>query len=90
MEIRESKQFNKCLLNILIFLMIFTGSANTIFIKIFQKYNWKKRKEKIYENHQWLIIHGMFFGEFISIFYYAYKVIKGKNQLRQNQGDTPE
>ena len=88
----EAKPFNKCLLYILIFLMIITGSTNTIFIKILQ--NLKSPKEgKKFERHHFLITYCIFLGEFLSIFYYIYKVKKIKKSIKiehKNQGDTFE
>ena len=95
------KPFNKILLYILILLMIITGSINTIFNKILQKL---VGKGIIFEQHHWIITFGMFAGEFVSIFFYLYIVIKRKKEDSENNdnlvdsrndkedevGDTPK
>ena len=75
------KPFNKILLYILILLMIITGSINTIFNKILQKL---VGKGIIFEQHHWIITFGMFAGEFVSIFFYLYIVIKRKKEDSEN------
>ena len=72
---KESKPFNKLLLYLLIVLMVATGSMNTISNKILQKLEGKKIK---FEQHHWIITFGMFIGELVSIFLYAYIVYKRK------------
>ena len=65
----EVQKFNKCLLYILIFLMIITGSMNTIFNKIIQK---SEGLDVLFESHHWFITYGMFLGEIISFFIYIF------------------
>ena len=79
---QEKKPFNKILLYILILLMILTGSINTIFNKILQKL---KGKNILFEQHHWIITFGMFLGEFVSLFIYAYIVHKRKKMATQNK-----
>ena len=74
---KEPKPFNKFLLYLLILLMIATGSINTIFNKILQKL---KGKDILFEQHHWIITFGMFCGELVSIFLYAYIVHKRKKE----------
>ena len=81
----QTKPFNKILLLILIGLMILTGSINTIFNKILQKLY---GKGVIFEQHHWIITFGMFLGELVSIFLYAYIVYKRKKQALQKQDDN--
>jgi drug/metabolite transporter (DMT)-like permease len=76
------KKFNKFLLYLLILLMIITGSINTIFNKILQKMD---TLGQLFEGHHWIITYGMFCGELVSIFFYAYIVLKRKKQAKQNQ-----
>jgi drug/metabolite transporter (DMT)-like permease len=84
----EAKQFNQCLLLILIGLMILTGSINTIFNKILQKLY---GKGIIFEQHHWIITFGMFLGELVSIFFYIYVVIKrNKKKGEKLVGDKPD
>ena len=83
-----SKKFNKCLLYILIFLMVFTGSTITILLKNLEKI---KSLGREFKTHRWFITFGMFLGEFIS-FFYVYKLKQRKKKLNENrieeQGDT--
>ena len=74
---KEPKPFNKFLLYLLILLMVATGSINTIFNKILQKL---KGKDILFEQHHWIITFGMFCGELVSIFLYAYIVYKRKKE----------
>jgi drug/metabolite transporter (DMT)-like permease len=74
-------EFNKCLLYLLILLMILTGSINTIFNKILQKLS---GCGLLFEGHHWIITYGMFCGELVSIFFYAYIVYKRKHPPNQN------
>jgi len=60
-----------------ILLMVATGSINTIFNKILQKL---KGKDILFEQHHWIITFGMFCGELVSIFLYAYIVYQRKKQ----------
>ena len=92
----EEEPFNTCLLYILIGLMIFTGSANTIVNKILQKL---EAFEVPFEGHHWIITFGMFIGELVSIFFYmhvVYKRSKGpkiviEEQIKEEEkGDTEE
>ena len=78
----EPKKFNKFLLYILILLMVVSGSVNTIFNKILQKMD---ALGKLFEGHHWIITYGMFLGELVSIFLYAYIVIKRKKKALLNQ-----
>jgi drug/metabolite transporter (DMT)-like permease len=79
------KPFNKILLYILIGLMILTGSINTIFNKILQKLY---GKGVIFEQHHWIITFGMFLGELVSIFLYAYIVYKRKKAKQEEQDNA--
>ena len=81
-EEKQPKPFNKFLLYILILLMIITGSINTIFNKILQKL---KGKDILFEQHHWIITFGMFCGELVSIFPYAYIVYKRKKSTPQKK-----
>ena len=81
----KPKPFNKILLYILIGLMILTGSINTIFNKILQKLD---GKGVLFEQHHWIITFGMFLGELVSIFLYAYIVYKRKKEAMQKQDKT--
>ena len=88
----ETKPFNKLLLYFLILLMIITGSINTIFNKILQKLY---GLGIIFEQHHWIITFGMFAGELVSIFFYAYIVIQRKRKkneeaLVSSQQETEE
>ena len=76
----ETKPFNKLLLYFLILLMIITGSINTIFNKILQKLY---GLGIIFEQHHWIITFGMFAGELVSIFFYAYIVIQRKKKKEE-------
>ena len=76
----EKKPFNKILLLILIGLMILTGSINTIFNKILQKLD---GLGVLFEQHHWIITFGMFVGELVSIFFYAYIVYKRRQEQNQ-------
>ena len=76
----EAKLFNKLLLYFLILLMIITGSINTIFNKILQKLY---GLGIIFEQHHWIITFGMFAGELVSIFFYAYIVIQRKKKKKK-------
>ena len=76
------KKFNKFLLYLLILLMIITGSINTIFNKILQK---METLNQLFEGHHWIITYGMFCGELVSIFFYAYIVLQRKKKAKQNQ-----
>ncbi|MBP3800462.1 MAG: hypothetical protein J6I85_00265 [Clostridia bacterium] len=76
----ETKPFNKLLLYFLILLMIITGSINTIFNKILQKLF---GLGIIFEQHHWIITFGMFGGELVSIFLYAYIVIQRKKKKEE-------
>ena len=76
----EKKPFNKILLYILIILMILTGSINTIFNKILQKLD---GLGVLFEQHHWIITFGMFVGELVSIFFYAYIVYKRRQEQNQ-------
>ena len=76
----QSKPFNKFLLYLLIVLMVATGSMNTIANKILQKLEGKGIK---FEQHHWIITFGMFIGELVSIFLYAYIVYKRKYRNEQ-------
>ena len=78
----EPKHFNKFLLYLLIGLMVITGSINTIFNKILQKLD---TLDNLFEGHHWIITYGMFCGELVSIFFYAYVVYKRKKSKQQNQ-----
>ena len=90
---QNKKPFNKVLLYLLILLMIITGSINTIFNKILQKL---KGEDIIFEQHHWIITFGMFIGELVSIFFYAYIVYKKKKNSDQKREalvegqETPE
>lgn len=84
-EEKEKKPFNKVLLYILIGLMILTGSINTIFNKILQKLY---GKGIIFEQHHWIITFGMFLGELVSIFFYAYIVYKRRKAKLQEQDNA--
>ena len=81
----KPKPFNKILLYILIGLMILTGSINTIFNKILQKLD---GKGVLFEQHHWIITFGMFLGELVSIFLYAYIVYKRKKEAMQKQDEA--
>ena len=81
----EKKPFNKILLYILIGLMVLTGSVNSIFNKILQK---QSGKHTLFEQHHWIITFGMFLGELVSIFFYAYIVYKRRKQAAQGNDDT--
>ena len=87
MPAEEEKPFNKFLLYMLILLMIITGSVNTIFNKILQKL---KGKEILFEQHHWIITFGMFAGELVSIFFYAYIVIKRNKEGSENKESLVE
>lgn len=76
------KPFNKFLLYLLILLMVITGSVNTIFNKILQKL---KTLGELFEGHHWIITYGMFCGELVSIFFYAYIVYKRKKNAVQQK-----
>ena len=65
------KKFNQFLLYVLIWLMILTGSANSIINKILQKLY---SLDIQFEQHHWIITFGMFLGELVSIFIYIAKV----------------
>ena len=81
----EKKPFNKILLYILIGLMVLTGSVNSIFNKILQK---QSGKHTLFEQHHWIITFGMFLGELVSIFFYAYIVYKRRKEPAQRNDDT--
>ena len=87
MPAEEEKPFNKFLLYMLILLMIITGSVNTIFNKILQKL---KGKDILFEQHHWIITFGMFAGELVSIFFYAYIVIKRNKEGSENKESLVE
>ena len=76
------KPFNKFLLYLLIILMVITGSINTIFNKILQKL---KTLDQLFEGHHWIITYGMFCGELVSIFFYAYIVFNRKKNMAQQK-----
>jgi drug/metabolite transporter (DMT)-like permease len=82
MSDKEPKPFNKFLLYLLIILMVVTGSINTIFNKILQKLD---TLGQLFEGHHWIITYGMFCGELVSIFFYAYVVIQRKKNLNQQK-----
>ena len=76
------KPFNKFLLYLLIILMVITGSINTIFNKILQKLD---TLGELFEGHHWIITYGMFCGELVSIFFYAYTVYQRKKNSAQQK-----
>ena len=76
------KPFNKFLLYLLIILMVITGSVNTIFNKILQKLD---TLGELFEGHHWIITYGMFCGELVSIFLYAYIVYQRKKKAIQEK-----
>ena len=86
----EKKPFNKFLLYLLICFMVITGSANTILNKILQKL---EGCGVPFEGHHWIITFGMFCGELVSIFFYAYIVFQRKkmqnliNKEQEQEGD---
>ena len=82
MSDKEPKPFNKFLLYLLIILMVVTGSINTIFNKILQKLD---TLGQLFEGHHWIITYGMFCGELVSLFFYAYVVIQRKKNLNQQK-----
>ena len=59
----KKKEFNTCLIYLLIGLMIFTGSTNTIATKTQTKLY---GLGILYEENQWFITYGMFIGEMFS------------------------
>lgn len=83
----KHKPFNKFLLYVLICLMVLTGSINTIFNKILQKLH---GLDVIFEQHHWIITFGMFLGELVSIFLYAYIVYKRRKGAPQNVEQVDE
>ena len=78
---QPKKPFNKFLLYLLIILMVATGSMNTIVNKILQKLY---GLDVQFEQHHWIITFGMFLGELVSIFCYAYIVYKRKTGKDEN------
>ena len=65
--------------------MVLTGSVNSIFNKILQK---QSGKHTLFEQHHWIITFGMFLGELVSIFFYAYVVYKRRKAAAQGKDDT--
>ena len=80
----KKKEFNTCLLYLLIGLMIFTGSTNTIATKTQTKL---KGLNILYEEHQWFITYGMFIGEMFSLIGYVVHMVqkcKKKNAVEND------
>ena len=71
------EKFNKCLLYLLIFLMILTGSLNTILMKCIQKL---ESLGEAFEGHHWFSTQLMFLAELLPLFYYIYLNHKRKKQ----------
>ena len=69
----KKKEFNTCLLYLLIGLMLFTGSTNTIATKTQTKL---KGLNILYEEHQWFITYGMFIGEMFSLIGYVVHMVQ--------------
>lgn len=76
----KKKEFNTCLLYLLIGLMIFTGSTNTIATKTQTKL---KGLNILYEEHQWFITYEMFIGEMFSLI--GYVVIYGLEMQKEKR-----
>ena len=86
MPVEGNQKFNKCLLYILIFCMILTGSINTIVNKIIHS---KYVLDQLFKVHHWFFIDAMFLGEFISFFIYIYISYKKKNkEQNENQNNN--
>ena len=71
------EKFNKCLLYLLIFLMVLTGSLNTILMKCIQKL---ESLGEAFEGHHWFSTQLMFLAELLPLFYYIYFTHKRKKQ----------
>ena len=79
----KKKEFNTCLLYLLIGLMLFTGSTNTIATKTQTKL---KGLNILYEEHQWFITL-MFIGEMFSLIGYVVHMVqkcKKKNAVEND------
>lgn len=66
---KKVKEFNNCLLYILITFMVLTGTINTAALKMLMKQTSRKVK---FEQHQFFMTTGMFVGELMSMFGYIH------------------
>ena len=76
------EKFNKCLLYLLIIIIVTSGSVITISQKTNQKLQSLGER---FEVHHWFTTHGMFFGEFIILFFYIYHINRGKKEEIKEQ-----